>query len=165
LLHLLDTTAALALSNDTNEILMYTTIQAAPKTNTLRHLDFGGLWFGISCVSNVIAALPSLVSLTCLVEDPDPPAGESEMSSQLSSFRAARYPLSECFKVLRVPYSEHLYAKDIACVAMLIAVVCPRFAFVDIPPEHRNVFSREIASAKVNEAFRPFANYISRLIV
>ncbi|KAJ2353573.1 hypothetical protein GGH92_000573 [Coemansia sp. RSA 2673] len=165
LLHLLDTTAALALSNDTSLRLMLATIQAAPATYALRCLDFGGLLFRISCLANVIAVLPSLVSLTCLVEDPDQPAGESEMSSRLSSFRAARYPLSECFKVLRVPYSEYLYTKDIACVAMHIAVVCPRFALVDIPHKYRNVFSREIASAKVNESFRPFASSISRLIV
>ncbi|KAJ2431262.1 hypothetical protein GGF41_000626 [Coemansia sp. RSA 2531] len=167
LLHLLDTTAALALflSNDTSLRLMLATIQAAPATNALREVMFGSLLFQIAGVIDVIAAIPSLESLTCVVGDSDPASRLDPLNLHIRRFRSSRHPLSKNFRVLRVVYTVDDTVEDIARVAMYIAIVCPRFAFVDIPPEHREAFNREIASARVNESFRPFANYISRLIV
>ncbi|KAJ2012435.1 hypothetical protein IWW57_006318, partial [Coemansia sp. S610] len=52
--------------------------------------------------------------------------------------------------VLRVPCKGEFLIKEIATGAMRIAVVCPNFTFMDIPPKHRKAFSQEIAAASTN---------------
>ncbi|KAJ2750770.1 hypothetical protein GGI19_004910 [Coemansia pectinata] len=162
--HLLEASAALFISDNTSDMIMLATIETAPHTHFLRHLDTGGLLLHIAGVISVIAALPSLVSLACMVRDPNLAAGENAMNSLLSSPRK-HFPLSKNFRVLRVPFTANFSAEHVARVAVHIAVLCPRFAFVDILPEHRKAFGREIAWAMVNKPFKPFANYISHLML
>ncbi|KAJ2688658.1 hypothetical protein IWW39_002055 [Coemansia spiralis] len=47
---------------------------------------------------------------------------------------------------------------------MLVAIACPNFAHVDIPPELRNSFSSEIAWSAHTRPFKPYADSIRRLI-
>ncbi|KAJ2682497.1 hypothetical protein IWW39_005977, partial [Coemansia spiralis] len=54
--------------------------------------------------------------------------------------------------------------KDIAYTAMLLAVLCPNFACVDISPSLRNAFGREIAWAAFNFPFEEHADTLRRLI-
>ncbi|KAJ2054707.1 hypothetical protein GGH13_008116 [Coemansia sp. S155-1] len=132
---ILKTTAALFISEDTFDMLLRATIEAAPSTSTLRHLNFGGVEFCLGGVIKVIAALTSLY-----------------------------YPLSKKFKVLRVLGTDVPLVDEVASVAMHIAVVCPNFAFVDLPHEHRKEFSLEIARAIAKRPFRPFADSIRHLM-
>ncbi|KAJ2752364.1 hypothetical protein GGI19_003880 [Coemansia pectinata] len=148
--HVMETSAALFISDNTPDMLMLETIAAAPSTHSLRHLDFGGLVLRVAGVINIIAALPSLASLTCVVRDPDSPAGENAMSLCLNSFRTEQHHLSKNFRVLRVPHTANFSAEKIAHVANFLAVICPSFAFVDLPLEHCKDFSQEIARAMVN---------------
>ncbi|KAJ2364226.1 hypothetical protein H4S02_010933, partial [Coemansia sp. RSA 2611] len=55
-------------------------------------------------------------------------------------------------------------ADKVAIVAMQLAVLCPKFAYVDPPPKLRNAFSREVAWASCNYSFEPYASSIRRLI-
>ncbi|KAJ2058634.1 hypothetical protein GGI17_004902, partial [Coemansia sp. S146] len=55
-------------------------------------------------------------------------------------------------------------AKEIAVIAVQIAVLCPNFKHVDLPEEMRNEFSREVALAMANDPFLPYASSLERLI-
>ncbi|KAJ1892756.1 hypothetical protein LPJ71_007363, partial [Coemansia sp. S17] len=68
------------------------------------------------------------------------------------------------FRVLREPYSAQSAAKNIAIVAMQIAILCPNFLYVDIAPELRSVFGREIAWAGFNRTFEPYTDILQSLI-
>ncbi|KAJ1925317.1 hypothetical protein LPJ71_000219 [Coemansia sp. S17] len=59
---------------------------------------------------------------------------------------------------------KDLLAREIAVVAVQIAVLCPNFKHVDLPEEMRNEFSREVALAMANGPFLPYANSLERLI-
>ncbi|KAJ2463329.1 hypothetical protein GGI03_003910 [Coemansia sp. RSA 2337] len=161
---ILKTTAALFISEDTFDMLLRATIEAAPSTSTLRHLNFGGIEFCLGGVIKVIAALTSLVSLTCSVRNRGLTIGTNPESSCLRCFRKKYYPLSKKFKVLRILGTDVPLVDEVASVAMHIAVVCPNFAFVDLLPEHRKEFSQEIARTIAKRPFRPFADSIRHLM-
>ncbi|KAJ2030455.1 hypothetical protein IW146_000157 [Coemansia sp. RSA 922] len=59
---------------------------------------------------------------------------------------------------------KDLLAREIAVVAVQIAVLCPNFKHVDLPEEMRNEFSREVALAMANGPFLPYADSLERLI-
>ncbi|KAJ2252502.1 hypothetical protein GGI13_003243 [Coemansia sp. RSA 455] len=59
---------------------------------------------------------------------------------------------------------KDLLAREIAVVAVQIAVLCPNFKHVDLPEEMRNDFSREVALAMANGPFLPYADSLERLI-
>ncbi|KAJ2070989.1 hypothetical protein GGH13_003651 [Coemansia sp. S155-1] len=72
--------------------------------------------------------------------------------------------MSRDFGVLREPYSAQSAVKNIVVVTMKIAIPCPNFLYVDISPELRNVFSREIAWARFNRIFEPYTDILQSLI-
>ncbi|KAJ2895950.1 hypothetical protein IWW38_002162 [Coemansia aciculifera] len=49
-------------------------------------------------------------------------------------------------------------------IVIFMAILCPKFVYVDIAPELRNAFGREIAWASCNHPFEPYADSIRRLI-
>ncbi|KAJ2864678.1 hypothetical protein GGH94_002768 [Coemansia aciculifera] len=59
---------------------------------------------------------------------------------------------------------KYARAKEIAVIAVQIAVLCPNFKHVDLPEEMRNEFSREVALAMANGPFLPYASSLERLI-
>ncbi|KAJ1916705.1 hypothetical protein LPJ71_001916 [Coemansia sp. S17] len=160
----LETSAALDISKDTPQMLVLATITATPSTHTLRHLDFGGSSICVSGVIKVIAALPGLVSLTCEVEGPDLVAGVKPTGVYLESLREKHYPLSKCFRVLRLSPRCSIRFEKLASVAVHIAILCPSFAFVDMPPHYRKAFSREIAWNMVNKPFDSYASSFRHLM-
>ncbi|KAJ2351278.1 hypothetical protein GGH92_001920, partial [Coemansia sp. RSA 2673] len=160
----LETSAALDISRDTSQMLVLVTIIATPSTHTLRHLDFGGSSVCVSGVIKVIAALPGLVSLTCEVEGPDLVAGVKPTGVYLESLREKHYPLSKCFRVLRLSPRCSIRFEKLASVAVHIAILCPSFAFVDMPSNYRKAFSREIAWNMVNKPFDSYASSFRHLM-
>ncbi|KAJ2883629.1 hypothetical protein H4R27_002634 [Coemansia aciculifera] len=162
--HILKASAALFISDDTSEMSLCETIETAPSTHDLQHMDLGEQVYYVCGVIDLLTALPGLVSLTCLVGSPDEDIEANPGISCLGCFRKRYYPLSKRFKVLRVRHTDESSVEEIAYVAMHIAVVCPSFAFVDLPLEHRKEFSQEIARAMANRPFRPFADSIRHLM-
>ncbi|KAJ2056446.1 hypothetical protein GGI08_003868 [Coemansia sp. S2] len=159
----LETSAALLIFKDTPDLLFYTVIRAEPKTHSLRHLHYGGQEVGFTGVINMIDALPSLESLTCAVGWENN-ASVNDISSQLSSLREKQFTLSKNFRVLRIPHSDEISVNEIVRVACFVAVLCPRFLFVDIPPEYRSEFCRDISWAMVHLPYGPYASSIRRLL-
>ncbi|KAJ2046690.1 hypothetical protein GGH13_009295 [Coemansia sp. S155-1] len=149
----LEISVTLSISDHTPQMLIYETIEAAPSTHTLQHLYFGGLVFRVDGVINMIGTLPGLVSLACRVEDRGLAAWVSPASLHLRYFRAKYYPLNKCFRVLRVLHLNDFSVEEVARIAMHIAVVCPGFEFVDLPPVYHREFSEEISRVMVNMPF------------
>ncbi|KAJ2866565.1 hypothetical protein GGH94_001457 [Coemansia aciculifera] len=162
--HILETATTLSLQNDTVGLAMHFAIKIVPSISVIRHLAFAGLVFDTSHIIDVISALPSLVSLTCDVRGSCSSAGTIPASERPSNLDSKYYPLSRNFRVLRVPYSAQSSAKKIAIVAIQIAILCPNFLYVDIAPEFRNVFSREVAWAGFNRTFEPYTKALQSLI-
>ncbi|KAJ2052045.1 hypothetical protein GGH13_008540 [Coemansia sp. S155-1] len=149
----LEMSVTLSISDHTPQMLIYKTIEAAPSTHTLRYLDFGGLVFRVDGVINMVGTFTGLVSLACMVEDRGLAAWVNPASLHLRYFRAKYYPLNKCFRVLRVMHSSGFSVEEVARIAMHIAVVCPGFEFVDLPPVYRREFSEEISRVMVNMPF------------
>ncbi|KAJ2872173.1 hypothetical protein GGH93_004249 [Coemansia aciculifera] len=166
--HILEVTRRLTLSDKTFGMQLTDAIYAAPRTSVLQSLVFTNLIFDLGHIIRVIAALPSLVSLTCEVRGLCSNIGEIPTDERPKSLRSAHYPLSENFRELRVPYTAgptaDKTADKTAIVAMQLAVLCPNFLYVDLSPKLRNAFSREIAWATCNYSFEPYADSIHRLI-
>ncbi|KAJ2254136.1 hypothetical protein GGI13_002324 [Coemansia sp. RSA 455] len=160
----LETSAALDISRDTPQMLALATIIATPSTHTLQHLDFGGSSICVSGMIKVIAALPGLVSLTCEVDGPDLVAGVKPTGVYLQGLCEKHYPLSKFFKVLRLSPRCSIRFEKLASVAVHIAILCPSFAFVDMPPNYRKSFSREIAWNMVNKPFDSYASSFRHLM-
>ncbi|KAJ2108162.1 hypothetical protein GGI16_001244 [Coemansia sp. S142-1] len=159
----LETSAALSIFNDTPDLLFYTVIRAEPRTHSLRHLHYGGQEVGFTGVINMIDSLPSLESLTCAVGWQNN-ASVNDISSQLSSLREKQFTLSKNFRVLRIPHSDEISVNEIVRVVCYVAILCPRFSFVDIPPEYRSEFCRYISWAMVHLPYGPYASSIRRLL-
>ncbi|KAJ2346043.1 hypothetical protein GGH92_003778 [Coemansia sp. RSA 2673] len=162
--HILKVTRRLTLSDKTSGLQLASAIYAAPRTSVLQSLVFTNLVFDLGHLIRVIAALPTLVSLTCEIRGLRSNIREIPASERPNSLRSAHYPLSENFRELRVPYTAASSADKTAIVVMQLAVLCPNFLYVDLPPKLRDAFSREIAWAMCNYSFEPYADSIRRLI-
>ncbi|KAJ2899857.1 hypothetical protein IWW38_000807 [Coemansia aciculifera] len=139
-------------------------IYAAPNSSFLRSLKFEDLVFDLCHIIRVVAALPTLVSFTCIARGESSNTGDIPANERLSSLRAQHYPLSNSFKVLRVPYESDAAASNLAILAMQLTVLCPNFSRVDMPPKLRNEFSREVAWSICNASFKPYADSLCHLI-
>ncbi|KAJ1900346.1 hypothetical protein LPJ71_005824 [Coemansia sp. S17] len=166
--HILETTTKFSIVRDIADrpsTKIFKAIELTPSTSILRHLDFGisGVVY-ITGVIKLINALPTLVILTCHLGDLGLADKVAPESTYPSSLRSTNYPLSKNFRLLRVPHASTASACTIAKISMLVAIVCPNFAHVDMAPELRNAFSREIAWGTCNRPFEPYADSIRRLI-
>ncbi|KAJ2044972.1 hypothetical protein GGI08_006948 [Coemansia sp. S2] len=163
--HILETATKLKITRETSHMGIFNAIKLAPSTTILQHLDYGVFTrFCVATLRNLIAFLPSLVSLTCTLADRGLADRVTSESKYPSSLRSKNYPLSKNFRVLRVHHTTGASASTIAKISMLVAIACPNFSHVDMPSELRNPFSREIAWATCNRPFEPYADSIRRLI-
>ncbi|KAJ2804503.1 hypothetical protein H4S07_004210 [Coemansia furcata] len=162
--HILGASLRLTLSDETIGLQLLGAIYAAPSTSMLQRLVFTNLVFDLGHIIRVIAALPSLVSFTCAVRGLHSNIRGIPATERPKSLRTKHYPLSVNFRELLVPYTAGTSAANAAIVAMQLAVLCPNFVYVELPPKLRNDFSREVAWAICNNSFEPYANSIRRLI-
>ncbi|KAJ2086460.1 hypothetical protein GGI09_006687 [Coemansia sp. S100] len=162
---ILETATKFSVTNEISDGDISRAILVAPNTSILQHLEFGSrvevLCYG---VIGFIAALPSLVSLTCSLTDRRLADKVAPQSKYPRSLLSTRYPLSVNFRFLRVHHTTNASASTIAKISMLVAIACPNFSHVDVAPELRNAFSREIAWGTYNRPFEPYADSICHLI-
>ncbi|KAJ2832379.1 hypothetical protein GGI24_001254 [Coemansia furcata] len=161
---ILEVASSLVLLNDTKARHLLNSLCSAPNTATLEYLEFGTLNFYANGVFNIIAALPSLLSLECRVDCYGPTIEKIPVSERPSTLYAERYPLSHNFRALKATYFAKASARDMAHVAMLLMVVCPSLKTVDVIPSLRNEFSREIAWSMINAIYKPYADRLKTLI-
>ncbi|KAJ2743376.1 hypothetical protein GGI20_003785 [Coemansia sp. BCRC 34301] len=160
---ILETTRSLTLGDKTNDNLLMNAIYAAPSSAVLQSVRLTYLVFDLCHTIKVVAALPSLVSFTCVVHDASSNIGSISENERPSGLRAAHYPLSQNFRVLRMTYMAESATK-VAIVAIKVAAMCPNLVRVDMPPKLRPEFSREIAWATYNDSFEPYTDSLRHLV-
>ncbi|KAJ2382964.1 hypothetical protein H4S02_005510 [Coemansia sp. RSA 2611] len=128
-------------------------------------LEFGRQFYSADDIIKVLAALPSLVHLSCGIRELQAEILAIPVSERPSGLRQKYYLLSKNFRTLSVAYpKDGVLTEDVAYAAMLIAVLCPNFAQVNLPTEQRRNFGCEIAKIYVDCAFKPYADAVRRLI-
>ncbi|KAJ2908178.1 hypothetical protein GGI21_003145, partial [Coemansia aciculifera] len=158
------TTTALSLSDDATGYPMFSAVRFAPTTAILKYLNFGGVILCTSFVIDVVFKLPSLVELTCVVHGLGPDIETVPADDRLNRLRSKYYPLSSNFKKLNILYEADISAETVAYTAMCLVILCPSFTFLDIPPNLRNSFSREVAWAAFNRPFDAYTDSLRHLI-
>ncbi|KAJ2884087.1 hypothetical protein H4R27_002348 [Coemansia aciculifera] len=153
-----------ARSLSTNDDHLYKAICNAPNTAILQHLDFDYESLDVRNIIDLLVALPSLASLTCGVGEFEESTALISANERPNTLHAKHYPLSTNFRMLRVPKTANSKAKDIAYAAMPLAVLCPNFTHVDISPNLRNDFGREIIWAAFSDPFEPYSDSLRRLV-
>ncbi|KAJ2893763.1 hypothetical protein IWW38_002775 [Coemansia aciculifera] len=161
---IMEVAVVVSTTEDTPDLHIYDAIIGAPKTSNLRHLELGRLNLYIAGVIDIISALPTLTSLACDLQEPRLTAMTSPDSKSPSDLHAKHYPLSSNLRKIRVRYTTTATPSDLAKIAMLIAILCPKLVHVDIAPDLRDDFSREIAWGTYSRPFEPYADSIRRLI-
>ncbi|KAJ2831536.1 hypothetical protein FBU31_002253 [Coemansia sp. 'formosensis'] len=161
---MLEVTRQLSLANDTADMQVFNAIKTAPRTAIIQHLSFSILPLDIDMLFDIVSALPSLITLACRLKKSVPSVKSLPLNKQPNILHGRYYPLSSNFKRLDIVDDENISAKKAAAVAMQLAVICPSFAFVDVPRDIRKVIRREIAWAMVNQPFKPYADALRRLI-
>ncbi|KAJ2860752.1 hypothetical protein GGH94_005330 [Coemansia aciculifera] len=161
---MLEVVTALKTNCDMTEVSVYQAILAAPSTAILQHINLCRFGFEMVDVISLISALPSLASVTYTIVGLGASIESIPANDCPSTLYAKHYPLRRNFRKLCVLYAENVSADKVAGVAMLIAIMCPNFVHVDIPPMLRKDFSHEIAWSTYCRSFKPFAASISRLI-
>ncbi|KAJ2686705.1 hypothetical protein IWW39_003453 [Coemansia spiralis] len=162
--HILEVAYSLVLPNNPEEYRLYHSLLSAPKAAILQRLDFGDLVFSASGLFEVVAALPSLSSLTCAISGFGQGIEAIPPKERPISLHTKYYPLSQNFRTLIPVYYRDSSAKEMAHVAMLLAVVCPSLRAVIVPPMQRSEYSREIAWSMLNATFKPYADRLNGLI-
>ncbi|KAJ2693793.1 hypothetical protein H4218_005887 [Coemansia sp. IMI 209128] len=153
------------LVNDTSDMQLLKAIKTAPHSAVLEHLTFHNLPLDTDNIIEVISALPSLVGLYCKLKRYFTNAKALPVNKQPSVLHEKHYPLSSNFRELVIITDEDdASTKQIAVVAMQLAVLCPKFTFVDMSPDMRKVFRREIAWAMVKQPFKPYADSLRCLV-
>ncbi|KAJ2022643.1 hypothetical protein IWW57_004445, partial [Coemansia sp. S610] len=129
---MLEITKRLRLINDTPDMHLYRAIKTAPHTAALEHLTFYELAFDTDNIIEIISVLPSLVGLYCKLKRYFTNAKALPVNKQPSVLHEKHYPLSSNFRELVIITDEDdASTKQIAVVAMQLAVLCPKFTFVD----------------------------------
>ncbi|KAJ2840442.1 hypothetical protein FBU31_000412 [Coemansia sp. 'formosensis'] len=137
---------------------------SAPTTAALRHLTVEHQFFDLAGILQVIAALPSLVSITSDIRGRVERVDEIPESQQPSALHAKHYPLSRNFRTLRALDTTDMITDQLSIIAMQIAIVCPRFTFMDVCICIRSNFVQNVSLAMVDGPFQPYADSIRRLI-
>ncbi|KAJ2681374.1 hypothetical protein IWW39_006355, partial [Coemansia spiralis] len=162
---MLQAVTQLRLVNDTSDMQLLKAIKTAPHSAVLEHLTFHNLPLDTDNIIEIISALPSLVSLNCELKRSARSVKALPANRQPSVLHERHYPLSSNFRELATITDEgDASTKQIAVVAMQLAVLCPKFTFVDMSPGVRKVFRREIAWAMVKQPFKPYADSLRRLV-
>ncbi|KAJ2910446.1 hypothetical protein GGI21_000865, partial [Coemansia aciculifera] len=137
----LEVAAVLSTTCDTTDVHIYKAIIDMPRTSVLQHLRLGMLRIGVVGVISIASALPSLVSLTCDLKEPQITAMTSPGSKSLGDLRKRHLVWKSNLREIRVPYSTTTTATDLAKIAKIIAILHPKLVHVDIAPQLRNAFS------------------------
>ncbi|KAJ2823622.1 hypothetical protein GGI24_003638, partial [Coemansia furcata] len=161
---ILEVATLLKYTGDTTGNQIFNSVAAAPITAVLQHLHTSDCMWSVDDFIKMVAALPSLVSLTCEIREFGPDIEVIPANDRPSILRTRYYPLSGNFKMLRVLNVTDDSVSMVANVAKIISILCPSFAQVDLPLKLRNEFSREIAWAMVSDPFEPYANSLRRLV-
>ncbi|KAJ2024979.1 hypothetical protein GGI06_000765 [Coemansia sp. S85] len=161
---ILEVARSLSTKDYTMGFPVYKALCVATSTAILQRLDFLDELIRVDGIISLVAAIPSLVSLVCSVASIGAEIGAIPENRRLSSLYAKHYPLSANFRVLQVSNTADSKIEDMAYTAMLLAVLCPNFACVDISPSLRNAFGRGIAWAAFNFPFEEHADTLRRLI-
>ncbi|KAJ2840847.1 hypothetical protein FBU31_000074 [Coemansia sp. 'formosensis'] len=162
--HILEVTSRVINRSDAASFQIFGALLCAPRMAILQHLSLELSSLSVGNIIKLVAALPSLVSLSCGIINTGTEVEDIPVSEHPSHLHTKYYPLSKNFRMLRVPRSYNTSIEAVAYTAMLIAVLCPNFVQVDLPSEQRRDFGREIAWASVNDTFEPYADAIRRLI-
>ncbi|KAJ2073261.1 hypothetical protein GGH13_002122 [Coemansia sp. S155-1] len=136
----------------------------APRTAIIQHLILFNQSCAIDNIISIVSALPSLVSLTTEIHGSATRIGLIPENEHPSVLHEKYYPLSIKFRVLRILGAEYTNIGKVSILAMQIAVICPTFAYVDIPPEERREFRGKVAWSSKNGPFKPYGAALRRLI-
>ncbi|KAJ2063626.1 hypothetical protein GGI17_001562 [Coemansia sp. S146] len=139
-------------------------LYTAPSTAILQHLTLFGLSCAIGDIISVVSALPSLVSLTSQIHGSATRIGLIPENEHPSTLHERYYPLSNSFRVLHVPSVANADIGRVSIVAMQLSVVCPNFAYVDLPLELRKGFRGKATWSSRNGPFKPYGDALRRLI-
>ncbi|KAJ2056772.1 hypothetical protein GGI17_006020 [Coemansia sp. S146] len=137
---------------------------AAPSTAILQHLTLFHQRCDIGNVISIIDALPSLVSLTSQICGSAKRIGLIPENEHPSALHERYFPLSNNFRVLRVSSVVNIDIGIVSIVAMQIAVICPNFAYVDLPLEVRKAFRGKATWSSKNGPFKTYGDALRRLI-
>ncbi|KAJ2832107.1 hypothetical protein FBU31_002142 [Coemansia sp. 'formosensis'] len=163
------------LEDDTDDGHLLRALRTAPRTAIVQHLKIRDPTLDDRDIIEIISTLPSLVSLTCTILLPMPNIEAIPASEHPSSLLAEYHHLSGSFIKLALYKNEgddengnvvdlDGLAKEIAHIAVQIAVLCPNFRHVDNLKGMHKVFSREIAKAMTHQPYLPYADSLRRLI-
>ncbi|KAJ2767221.1 hypothetical protein GGI18_005840, partial [Coemansia linderi] len=137
---MLQAVTQLRLVNDTSDMQLLKVIKTTPHSAVLEHLSFHNLPLDTDNIIEIISALPSLVSLNCELKRSARSVKALPANKQPSVLHERHYPLSSNFRELATITDEgDASTKQIAVVAMQLAVLCPKFTFVDMSPDMRKV--------------------------
>ncbi|KAJ2696511.1 hypothetical protein H4218_004565 [Coemansia sp. IMI 209128] len=93
----------------------------APNTAILQRLEFGRQFYSADDIIKVLAALPSLVHLSCGIRELQAEILAIPVSERPSGLRQKYYLLSKNFRTLSVAYpKDGVLTEDVAYAAMLI---------------------------------------------
>ncbi|KAJ2873295.1 hypothetical protein GGH93_003322 [Coemansia aciculifera] len=143
---------------------VFDALYTAPSTAILQHLTLFGLNCAIGDIISVVSALPSLVSLTSQIHGSATRIGLIPENEHPSTLYEKYYPLSKNFRVLHVPSVANADIGRVSIVAMQLSVVCPNFAYVDLPLELRKGFKGKATWSSRNGPFKPYGDALRRLI-
>ncbi|KAJ2888146.1 hypothetical protein IWW38_004995 [Coemansia aciculifera] len=160
---ILELATTLRMPGDTATRRLYNSVVTAPKTAIIKNLVFYKTHLGTGDIISIVSALPSLVSLRCVIDAPEPWIQEIPKDEQPHTLRTKYYPLSHNFRYLGLSYTAGSSAETLAFNAATFSLLCPRFVYVDIPPKLRNSFSREVSWAMVT-SFKPYADCLNKLL-
>ncbi|KAJ2755973.1 hypothetical protein GGI19_001213 [Coemansia pectinata] len=143
---------------------IFNALCTAPSTAILQHLTLFHEQCTLGNIISIVSALPSLVSLTTAIQGSATRIGLIPENEYPGILYEKYYPLSNNFRVVRVLRAEYSDLGDLSTVAMQIAVVCPKFMYVDLPLELREEFGDKATWSSSNDPFKPYGDALRRLI-
>ncbi|KAJ2745134.1 hypothetical protein GGI20_002396 [Coemansia sp. BCRC 34301] len=161
---ILDVSLSLTILGDSAACDMYEAIHSAPNTAIIWNLNLADLTLDTSQILSTIAALPSLVRLACDVSGCGPDIEAIPAKQRPGSINAKYHHLNCSLRTLSTNYDTNVSGKDLAHVAMLLAIACPRLRTVDVNPTLHNEFSRKTAWCMLNSVHKPYANQLCSLV-
>ncbi|KAJ2875942.1 hypothetical protein GGH93_001147 [Coemansia aciculifera] len=161
---ILKASTTLQLGCDTSIGLMLTALCTAPNTAILQHLTLSDKRCALADIISIVYALTSLVSLTSQVCGVGMEIGLIPENEHPSTLYETYYPLSSSFRKLRVPSVANADIGRVSIVAMQIAIVCPSFAYVDLPYELCEEFRDSVTWSTNNDLFKSYGDALRRLM-
>ncbi|KAJ2880499.1 hypothetical protein H4R27_004686 [Coemansia aciculifera] len=143
---------------------VFNALYTAPSTAILQYLTLFDQFCSISDIISIVSALPSLVSLTTAIQGSAKRNGLIPENKHPGILHEKYYPLSSNFRVLHVPSMANTDIGRLSIVAMQIAVICPSFAYVDLPLGSGKEFRDKVTWSLENDLFKPYGDALRRLI-